>query len=135
MKVVFYSFTGNVRRFLKRTELEDLYEITEANASDKVEEPFILVTGTIGFGEVPAPVEQFLKTNQAGLKGVAASGNRNWGNNFAKAGVIISQAYDVPLLMKFELHGTLKDTMEFKEKVVNFDEIYEREVLQSHRVK
>ncbi|MDO5375224.1 class Ib ribonucleoside-diphosphate reductase assembly flavoprotein NrdI [Staphylococcus rostri] len=132
MKVVFYSFTGNVRRFLKRTELENIYEITEANASEKISEPFILVTGTIGFGEVPAPVEQFLAENSTWIQGVAASGNRNWGNNFAKAGVTISQTYDVPLLMKFELHGTLKDTLEFKEKVVNFDESYGREALQSY---
>ncbi|SUM56812.1 ribonucleotide reductase stimulatory protein [Staphylococcus microti] len=132
MKIVYYSLTGNVRRFLKRTELTDIYEITEANASETMTEPFILVTGTIGFGEVPAPVEHFLAVNHANLKGVAASGNRNWGNNFAKAGVTISQTYDVPLLMKFELHGTLKDTLEFKEKVVNFDESYGREALQSY---
>ncbi|UXR69978.1 MULTISPECIES: class Ib ribonucleoside-diphosphate reductase assembly flavoprotein NrdI [unclassified Staphylococcus] len=132
MKIVYYSFTGNVRRFLKRTELNNLYEITEENASEKVSEPFILVTGTIGFGEVPAPVDQFLKENHSMLRGVAGSGNRNWGNNFAKAGVTISETYQVPLLMKFELHGTLKDTIEFKEKVVNFDESYGREALQSY---
>ncbi|AVQ34310.1 class Ib ribonucleoside-diphosphate reductase assembly flavoprotein NrdI [Staphylococcus muscae] len=132
MRVVYYSFTGNVRRFLKRTELNNLYEITEINASEPVSEPFILVTGTIGFGEVPTPVTEFLAVNHHLLKGVAASGNRNWGNNFAKAGVTISEMYQVPLLMKFELHGTLKDTLEFKEKVVNFDESYGREAIQSY---
>ncbi|QLK85511.1 class Ib ribonucleoside-diphosphate reductase assembly flavoprotein NrdI [Staphylococcus sp. 17KM0847] len=132
MKVVFYSFTGNVRRFIKRTELENIYEITEADATMHMTEPFILVTGTIGFGEVPAPVEQFLAVNHTLLRGVAASGNRNWGNNFAKAGVTISEKYHVPLLLKFELHGTSSDTLEFKEKVVNFDESYGRKALQSY---
>ncbi|PWZ97505.1 class Ib ribonucleoside-diphosphate reductase assembly flavoprotein NrdI, partial [Staphylococcus pseudintermedius] len=110
MKVVFYSFTGNVRRFIKRTELDNTLEINETNTLEKVTEPFIIVTGTIGFGEVPQPVQQFLECNHENLKGVAASGNRNWGTNFAKAGTRIAEMYNVPLLMKFELHGNAHDT-------------------------
>ncbi|MDG4943031.1 class Ib ribonucleoside-diphosphate reductase assembly flavoprotein NrdI [Staphylococcus agnetis] len=122
MKVVFYSFTGNVKRFIKRTELTDTMELTENCASERIEDPFIIVTGTIGFGEVPQPVKQFLNVNHDNLRGVAASGNRNWGQNFAKAGIAIADEYNVPLLMKFELHGSIQDTKEFKEKVVNFYE-------------
>ena len=59
MKVVFYSFTGNVRRFVKRAELDNTLEINETNASEEMTEPFIIVTSTIGFGEVPQPVQQF----------------------------------------------------------------------------
>ncbi|MBI5974044.1 class Ib ribonucleoside-diphosphate reductase assembly flavoprotein NrdI [Staphylococcus canis] len=132
MKVVYYSFTGNVRRFIKRTELEDTMEITNATATQKVEEPFILVTGTIGFGEVPPVVQEFLNYNHEYLQGVAASGNKNWGQNFAKAGKLIAQDYNVPLLMKFELHGTQKDTIEFRDKVVNFHEDNGSKVLQSY---
>ena len=57
MKVVYFSFSGNVRRFIKKTELTNVMEITQSNCSEKIEEPFILVTGTIGFGEVPQPVQ------------------------------------------------------------------------------
>ncbi|MDU3988193.1 MAG: class Ib ribonucleoside-diphosphate reductase assembly flavoprotein NrdI, partial [Staphylococcus sp.] len=28
MKIIYFSFTGNVRRFIKRTELENTLEIT-----------------------------------------------------------------------------------------------------------
>ena len=41
---------------------------------------------------------------------VAASGNRNWGQNFAKAGHTISEEYKVPL-MKFEVQGTNNKTL------------------------
>ncbi len=58
---------------------------------------------------------------------MAASGNRNWGLNFAKAGRTISEEYNVPLLMKFELHGKNKDVIEFKNKVGNFNENHGRE--------
>ena len=53
MKVIYFSFSGNVQRFIKRTELSDVMEITEDNCQEEVNEPYILVTGTIGFGEVP----------------------------------------------------------------------------------
>ncbi|MCY1568912.1 class Ib ribonucleoside-diphosphate reductase assembly flavoprotein NrdI [Staphylococcus pettenkoferi] len=132
MKVVYFSFTGNVRRFIQRTELEDTLEITQANCTDRIDEPYILVTGTIGFGEVPEPVQSFLNHNSEHLEAVAASGNRNWGQNFAKAGITISEDYQVPLLMKFEVQGTNRDVEEFKVKVGQVNEDYGREKIQSY---
>ncbi|MBX8992818.1 MULTISPECIES: class Ib ribonucleoside-diphosphate reductase assembly flavoprotein NrdI [Staphylococcus] len=132
MKVVYFSFTGNVRRFIQRTELEDTLEITQANCTDRIDEPYILVTGTIGFGEVPEPVQSFLNHNSEHLEAVAASGNRNWGQNFAKAGITISEDYQVPLLMKFEVQGTNSDVEEFKVKVGQVNEDYGREKIQSY---
>ncbi|MDN6748858.1 MAG: class Ib ribonucleoside-diphosphate reductase assembly flavoprotein NrdI [Staphylococcus equorum] len=117
---------------MKRTELTNVMEITQNNCSERMEEPFILVTGTIGFGEVPPPVQSFLDINHDLLQAVAASGNRNWGQNFAKAGRSISERYHVPLLMKFELHGTTNDISEFKDKVGHFNEDYGREEIQSY---
>ncbi|MGI2303617.1 class Ib ribonucleoside-diphosphate reductase assembly flavoprotein NrdI [Staphylococcus cohnii] len=132
MKVVYFSFSGNVRRFIKKTELTNVMEITQNNCSERIEEPFVLVTGTIGFGEVPQPVQAFLDVNDDLLKAVAASGNRNWGQNFAKAGRSISERYQVPLLLKFEVQGTADDINEFKDKVGNFNEDYRREEIQSY---
>ena len=132
MKVVYYSFSGNVRRFISRAGIKDTFEITQDNCNESVNEPYILVTGTIGFGEVPEPVQSFLEVNHQYITGVAASGNRNWGLNFAKAGRTISEEYNVPLLMKFELHGKNKDVIEFKNKVGNFNENHGREKVQSY---
>lgn len=132
MKVVYFSFSGNVRRFIKRSELTDIMEITKDNCKDVINEPYILVTGTIGFGEVPQEVQSFLEVNHLNLRAVAASGNRNWGQNFAKAGRTISESYNVPLLMKFEVQGTNKDVIEFKNKVGHFNEDYGREKIQSY---
>ena len=132
MKVVYFSFSGNVRRFIKKTELTNVMEITQNNCSERIEEPFVLVTGTIGFGVVPQPVQMFLDVNDDLLKAVAASGNRNWGQNFAKAGRSISERYQVPLLLKFEVQGTADDINEFKDKVGNFNEDYGREEIQSY---
>lgn len=135
VRIAFYSMTGNVRRFIKGSRLEtqyELYEITEANKNDKFPGPFVLVTSTYGFGGVPGAVESFLEVNHTGLVAVASSGNRNWGSNFAKAGEHIQEQYRVPLLMKFELHGTDKDRESFKEKVGSFHESIGREEVQSY---
>ena len=59
-------------------------EITEDNCQEEVNEPYILVTGTIGFGEVPQEVQQFLQVNHQHLQAVAASGNRNWGQTLRR---------------------------------------------------
>lgn len=131
MLIVYYSLTGNVRRFIQKSEQPRSISLETAMANG-VSEPFVLVTGTIGFGQVPDAVSQFLAQYHHYLAAVAASGNRNWGQNFAKAGITISATYNVPLLMKFELHGNTRDVELFNKKV---EEIYEdsrRETVQSY---
>src|SRR5699024_64587 len=122
MKIIYFSLTGNVRRFIQRAGLSNTMALTEANKTEEINEPFIIVTGTIGFGQVPDPVQAFLDVNHKNLKAVAGSGNRNWGNNYAKASEEIANNYNVPLLMKFELHGNQEIADEFREKVVNLYE-------------
>ncbi|TDM12627.1 class Ib ribonucleoside-diphosphate reductase assembly flavoprotein NrdI [Macrococcus lamae] len=118
MKIIYYSLTGNITRFLQRAGLEAV-PLSQAYG---IHEPFILVTGTFGFGEVPMPVAEFLITHHRYLRGVAASGNKNFGQNYAKAGDTIAAQYNIPLLMKFELHGNDRDSLLFKEKVGKLDE-------------
>jgi protein involved in ribonucleotide reduction len=117
--IVYDSRTGNVRRFIHKLNMRAI-QITEDLI---VEEPFVLVTYTTGFGNVPDKVLHFLKNNHPYLAGVSASGNRNWGSNFAKAADIISNMYGVPLISKFELSGTKSD-VEFFIKEVNEIEVH-----------
>lgn len=124
MKVIYYTLTGNIRRFITGCELEDVQELTDDSVNKKIIQPFILVTPTIGFGEIPEVVNKFLTLNHSYLVAVASSGNKNWGANFALAGEHISRQYNVPLIMKFELHGTDQDRMNFKQKVGEIDVIY-----------
>lgn len=117
MKIYYASLTGNVRRFIDKTSIL-AEEITESTVAT---EPFILVTYTIGFGEVPNIVTTFLRNNNAYLRGVAVSGNKVWGANYGRAGDIISRDYRVPLLLKFELSGTAADVQTFTERVIACD--------------
>ncbi|WP_019241465.1 MULTISPECIES: class Ib ribonucleoside-diphosphate reductase assembly flavoprotein NrdI [Bacillus] len=118
MLIVYDSLTGNVKRFIQKVESK-AQKITEGLI---VKEPFILVTYTVGFGEVPKSTIDFLSNNYPFLQGVATSGNRVWGANFGKAGERISNKYLVPLLLKFELSGTKQDIEVFKQGVAQLDE-------------
>lgn len=118
MLIVYASRTGNVRRFLNKTKLPSV-EITEGLL---IEEPFILVTYTDKYGEVPANVQTFLHYNQGYIRGVAASGNRNWGEYFARSADVVSEHYHVPVLHKFELSGMTSDVKYFKKRVEEINE-------------
>lgn len=108
MLIVYYSLTGNVRRFVNKLGRPSaLYEIKSGGSL--ITEPFVLITPTTGFGQVPATVAEFTQNNSEYLVGVAASGNVNWAANYGKAGRTISEEYGVPLIHTFELSGLDED--------------------------
>lgn len=113
MHIYYASMTGNVRRFAAKLDRPAV----EIRPNIGAEGPFILITYTIGFGEVPAKVADFLRSNGGLLRGVAVSGNRNWGANYGKAGDTIAREFGVPLLHKFELAGNAEDVRIFNERV------------------
>lgn len=104
--IVYASRTGNVRRFVQQIPLPRLEIIT---GDERVEEPCILITYTTGFGQIPAEVERFARGHLHQIRGVAASGNRNWGSSFAAAAERLAERYGLPVLHKFELSGSHKD--------------------------
>lgn len=113
MKIVYDSKTGNVKRLVSKLHMPSVRLTPDLIMS----EPFVLATFTTGFGQVPESTQKFLNNNHELMRGVVASGNRNWGDIFAKAGDIISIKYHVPYLHRFELSGTSKDIQIIKEKV------------------
>lgn len=102
--IVYYSKTHNTERFVNKLKTPSI-SIDEYDGVQK----FILITPTYFFGQVPQEVNDFLDTYADNMVGVISSGNRNWGENYGKAGEKISFLYDVPLLHKLELSGNKKD--------------------------
>jgi len=113
MLIVYDSKTGNVRRFINKLNMRAI----PIEEQEQINEPYVLVTYTTGFGQVPEKVQTFLSRNNRMLRGVSASGNRNWGARFAKSADTISEMYHVPVLTKFELSGTAQDMKTFRERV------------------
>lgn len=113
MLIAYDSKTGNVKRFINKLSLPAI----QIDEQMKVDEPFVLVTYTTGFGEVPPRVRAFLERNYQHMLGVAASGNRNWGNKFGRSADLIAERYHVPIISKFEMAGTKNDALLFEREV------------------
>ena len=120
--IAYASMTGNVQRFIDRLDCFDYKR--KVNNDLYINRPYILITYTINFGQVPAEVKEFLSNpvNRKNLVGVVGSGNRNWGVNFCRGAKTIAQSYNVPLLHTFEMSGLNEDVEIVKREVQKLEE-------------
>lgn len=123
MRIVYYSFTNNTLAFVEKYfEDYDPMSIEEGSVNC----PFLLITPTYDFGQIPEVVEEWLDENHQHMVGVVSNGNRNWGELYARAGDLISDRYNVPLILKIELRGNEEDSNIIKEWIKEIeDEDYE----------
>ncbi len=124
--VYFSSVSDNTRRFVEKLGM-DAIAVALRGAQPEVNEPYILITPTYGGGDLPKQVERFLATaeNSQHIVGVIGAGNTNFGEDYCKAGRVIADRYDVPLLYKFELMGTPVDVENVRRGVGLFFESLE----------
>lgn len=115
MKLVYFSLTGQTRRFIKKLDLP-AYEIDPTNPFVSLDEPFVLVVPTYD-KDITETINEFLdyETNAAQLLGVAGGGNRNFAELFIYTAKDIAKDYHVPLLFAFEFNGTAADVQEFRQ--------------------
>ncbi|MDP5253432.1 MULTISPECIES: class Ib ribonucleoside-diphosphate reductase assembly flavoprotein NrdI [unclassified Vibrio] len=125
--VYFSSQSGNTQRFVERLNLDAMRLPIEAHAQTPLmAKPFVLVCPSYadgqGRGAVPKSVIHFLNQpqNRQWLRGVIGSGNRNFGVWFARAGDIIAEKCQVPVLYRFELAGTDNDVTRVKQGLTRF---------------
>lgn len=119
MLIVYTSRTGNVSRFVRKLPFSsiDIKDVTN------IDQPFIFISYTTGFGQAPLPAITFLDQHQDLLRGVASSGHRNWGQRFGKAADVLSERYGVPIIHKFELQGREEDVTQFIHSTKALEEI------------
>lgn len=123
--VYFSSASGNTRRMIDRLGLPAT-RIPQDGDVPNIADPFVLICPTyadgLGRNAVPKQVIHFLNNdaNRAALRGVIASGNRNFGDKFAMAGRIIAEKCGVPLLYRFELAGTEEETARIRSGLARF---------------
>lgn len=107
MKIVYMSLTGNVRSFVGKLGSDNVLEII--NGDETVDEDFLLVTHSPDAGEIPYEVEDFMEEHADFCKGVAASGDRAYGDDYTMVAETISEEYGVPIVHRFEFDGTDED--------------------------
>ncbi|SMY33184.1 class Ib ribonucleoside-diphosphate reductase assembly flavoprotein NrdI [Photobacterium andalusiense] len=125
--IYFSSQSGNTQRFVEKLNLGAIRLPIDADTTTPTPEaPFVLICPTYadgyGRGAVPKAVIRFLNNpkNRLLLKGIIASGNRNFGCLFALAGDVIAQKCQVPVLYRFELAGTDQDVLRVREGLQKF---------------
>lgn len=118
MKLVYFSLTGQTRRFIKKLELPNTHEIDPTDPFKEINEPYLLVVPTYD-KDVTEVVNDFIEyeTNLDFLQGVAGGGNRNFADLFIFTAKDIARDYHVPLLFSFEFNGTQEDVNNFKKVV------------------
>lgn len=134
MLITYFSSTSeNTHRFVQKLGLPNKRIPLRRNDDELiVDEPHVLIVPTYGGGAgmsgdysrpVPKQVIKFLNNehNRGLLRGVIAAGNLNFGNDFCKAGDIISAKCQVPYLYRFELMGTDHDVRRVKEGLADFE--------------
>lgn len=114
--VYYSSASGNTARFMAQLGLPALrIPIRTDDPVPMPDRPYVLICPTyadgMGRGAVAKPVIRFLNdpARRALIRGVIASGNRNFGATFACAGEVIASKCNVPVLYRFELAGTETD--------------------------
>ncbi|WP_145441285.1 class Ib ribonucleoside-diphosphate reductase assembly flavoprotein NrdI, partial [Staphylococcus saprophyticus] len=98
MKLVYFSFSANVHRFIKKPEITNTMQITQNNSTHNIQQPFIFLTPTIPFPQLPQPLHSFLHINHHLLTPLPPTPNPNSPQNFPKPPPSISQKYQLPLL-------------------------------------
>lgn len=124
--VYFSSASENTSRFMERLGLPAIRIPLNERERIQVDDPYILVVPSYGgggtAGAVPRQVIRFLNDphNRTRIRGVIASGNRNFGEAFGRAGDVIAQKCNVPYLYRFELMGTPHDIDNVRKGVSEF---------------
>lgn len=125
--VYFSSRSGNTARFVTRLgRMASRIPIPPEEPMPAPRTPFVLIMPTysdgLGRGAVHRQVIRFLNDpdTRHHLRGVIASGNRNFGATFALAGDVVAQKCCVPVLYRFELAGTETDIVRVSEGLDRF---------------
>ena len=116
-ELIFYSSaSGNTLRFIQKLGLAaQRIPISPDDPMPEPKGPYVLICPTYadgqGRGAVAKQVIHFLNNSdrRALLRGVIASGNRNFGTTYACAGKVIADKCNVPVLYRFELAGIETD--------------------------
>lgn len=111
--LVYFSGTGNTKRLIAKINDGSFDVLRIQRGTEVIEDNYILITPTYKKGNIPKPVERFLKNNKPPTE-VIGTGNKQWGEYFCGASKQISKMFDIPLIAKIEQAGHFNEVDEVK---------------------
>ena len=125
-KTVFYSQTGQTKKFVNKIEGYEKIEITPDHFEIEMTESFILVMPSYETNVHPIVIDtaaDFLETanNINYCKGLFGGGNRNFGELFCITAKTLSEEYEIPMLHAFEFQGSPLDVKKMEEELLKIE--------------
>lgn len=118
MYVIYDSLTGQTKKMALSV---DKNAINIKQVQD-IDGDCLLITRSVGFGQITKSARKFVERYQDKIKGVAVSGNRNWGSNYGAAGDKLAEEFDLNLILKFEASGMKEDVEFLKNWIIEHSE-------------
>ena len=120
--IVFYSQTGQTRKYVTKIKNCEKIEITPDSFKIEMTQPLLLVMPSYEENVHPIVIdtaEDFLETAQNAhyCKGIFGGGNRNFAQLFCITAKTLSEKYDLPLLHEFEFQGSRLDVEKIQEEL------------------
>ena len=115
MQLVYFSLTGQTRRFIDKLEVGPGIDLGQ-DPYLVMTEPYLLFVPTYPL-DMMMPVFDFLedKKNRDWCRGIIGSGNRNFAQDFCFTAYEISQKFDLPVRHCYEFQGNAQDVDLVKE--------------------
>lgn len=117
MQLVFFSLTGQTRRFLTKLDMLELAIELKPGQSYQLNQDFVLICPTYESGV--DHVDQFMDQHKTFCKGIIGIGNRNFGPDFCHLAKGYAASHQVPLLYTLEFSGTPDDVATVKGILAN----------------
>lgn len=122
MHIVYYSMTGQCRRFASKFtspiwgEENKLVELSPSNPYITMTQPYIIIVPSYEEIEIREIFYDFFETadNINLCIGMIGSGNRNFGDLYLVTAKEMHDLYDIPILYDVEFHGNSRDVTEIE---------------------
>lgn len=130
MKLIYFSITGQTRRFVNKTTLKH-EEILPNDPEFEVSEDFLLIVpsyadetpGAEKSMDIMDPVFEFMSfaDNARYCKGIIGTGNRNFAFLYIFTAKQLSAKFQIPIVYDFEFNGTPTDVAAVEEIAARLD--------------
>lgn len=130
MKLIYFSITGQTRRFVNKTNLEH-EEILPNDPEFEANEDFLIIIpsyadetpGAEKSMDIMDPVFEFMSyaNNAHYCKGIVGTGNRNFASLYIFTAKELSAQFQIPIVYDFEFNGTPSDVAAVEDIAARLD--------------
>lgn len=121
-KLVYYTKTGNTKRFIDKINGYESIELSPIDPFIALNKPYILVIPSYEpnvLPEIYETLDEFLEhgDNYELCTGTFSGGNLNFNDKFGVTAKWVKEKYDIPIIRMFEFQGGDRDVAELEKQL------------------